>query len=378
MTPLRIGVIGCGNISGIYFENLGAYKGTEVVACADLDLDRAKAAAEKYGVTEVLTPDALISHPDVELVLNLTIPKAHGPIALQALEAGKHVYNEKPLSANRPEAEALLRVAAVNNLLVGCAPDTFLGAGIQTCRKLIDDGAIGTPVAAQAAMLSRGPENWHPAPEFFFKPGGGPMLDMGPYYITALVNLLGCVKRVTGSVRVSFPERPISRTNEGFYGRPAADVQELYSIAVETPTHLAGVMDMESGAIVELTTSFDVYGEWHKNPITVYGAEGTLKVPDPNGFGGPVLLKKAGQSEWTEITPLEFGFEKNSRGVGVLDMAESIRNMGTNRASGALAYHVLDVMLSFQESSDGGVHILPISQVPRPAPMAITQFAAIK
>ena len=377
MVPLRIGVIGCGNISGIYFENLGAYAGTEVIACADLDLDRAKASAEKYGVPNALTPDALIAHPDVELVLNLTIPRAHGPVALQALQAGKHVYNEKPLSATRAEAQALLKVSVEKGLLVGCAPDTFLGAGIQTCRKLIDEGAIGVPVAAQAAMLSRGPENWHPAPEFFFKPGGGPMLDMGPYYLTALVNLLGSVKRVAGSVRVSFPERPIAKTNEKYYGKPADEVTVEDRIVVETPTHLAGVMDMENGAIAELTTSFDVYSEWGKNPITVFGSEGTLKVPDPNNFGGPVLIKKAGESEWTEVT-LEHGFEANSRGVGVLDMADAIRNGGGNRASGALAYHVLDVMLSFQESSEAGKFIFPTSQVPRPAPMATDQFSRIK
>lgn len=378
MNPLKIGVIGCGNISGIYFENLGAYHGTEVVACADIDAPRARASAEKYGIPDAVTPDELIAHPDIELVLNLTIPAAHGPVALQALEAGKHVYNEKPLAATREQAQAMLRTAKERGLLVGCAPDTFLGAGIQTCRRLIDSGAIGEPVAAQAAMLSRGPENWHPAPEFFFKRGGGPMLDMGPYYITALVNLLGSVRRVTGSVRVSFPERPIAKTNERFYGKPAAEVKEIYSIKVETPTHLSGVLDMESGAIVDLTTSFDVYGEWSRNPVTIYGSEGTLRVPDPNGFGGPVFLKRGGDKEFTEVTPFEHGFEVNSRGVGVLDMADAIRSGGANRASGALAYHVLDVMLSFEESSASGKHVLPTSQVPRPEPMASDQFAAIK
>jgi predicted dehydrogenase len=374
MDPLRIGVIGCGNISGIYFENLGAYKSTEVVACADLDLDRAAAAAAKHGVPKSQSPDALLANPDVELVLNLTIPKAHGPVALQAVQAGKHVYNEKPLCATREEAKALLATAKEKGVHVGCAPDTFLGAGIQLCRKLIDEGAIGTPVAVHAAMLSRGPEMWHPAPEFFFKPGGGPMLDMGPYYLTALVNLLGPVKRLTGSTRVSFPERPITKTNKNYYGREASEVEKEDAILVETPTHIAGVLDFEGGAVAQLTTSFDVYADWPSQPIVIYGSAGTLRVPDPNTFGGPVSIRRPGESEFTEI-PLEHGFEMNSRGVGVLDMAHAIRNGGAVRASGDLAYHVLDVMLSFQEASEQGRHVKPQSHVDRPAPMGVDQYA---
>jgi predicted dehydrogenase len=208
MDPLRIGIVGIGNISGIYLRNLMGFRSTTVTAVADLDRERAEAASTKHQIPLVLAPDELLAHPDVELVLNLTIPAAHGPVALQSARAGKHVYNEKPVCTTLAEAEELLAEADKRSVLVGCAPDTFLGAGIQTARQVIDSGAIGEPVFAQAFMLSHGPESWHPNPEFFFKPGGGPMLDMGPYYLTALVCLLGPVKRTTGVTRASSrPER---------------------------------------------------------------------------------------------------------------------------------------------------------------------------
>lgn len=354
MQPLRIGVVGVGNISGIYFKNLKSFSGTEVVACADIDLDRARKAAEEQGIPNALSADDLLRHPDVELVLNLTIPKVHGEIARQAVAAGKHVYNEKPLSIERAEARLLLDEAKRNGVLVGCAPDTFLGAGLQTARKAIDDGLIGDPIGAQAFMMGHGPEGWHPNPEFFYKPGGGPMLDMGPYYITALVNLLGGIRRVTGSTRASYPTRTVG--NGEFKGR---------QIVVETPTHLAGVMDFENGAVGEITTSFDVWHTKELQPITIYGSEGTLLVPDPNNFGGEVRVRRFDESEWRALPSLP-DFAENSRGVGVLDMASAIRTGSEYRPTGALAYHVLDVMLSFQEASEQGRHILLESAVPRP------------
>lgn len=362
MEPVRIGIVGCGNISGIYFHNLGSYRSTTVVACADLDLDRAKAAAEKHGVPLALSPDDLISHPDVELVVNLTIPAAHGPVAQQAVEHGKHVYNEKPLTSTRAEAAELLKRAGEKGVLVGGAPDTFLGGGIQTCRRLIDEGRIGEPLAAQAFMLCRGHESWHPAPEFYYQKGGGPMLDMGPYYVTALVNLLGPVRRVTGSVRASFPTRLIT-------SQPKSGT----IIKVETPTHLAGVMDFASGVIGEITTSFDVMHA-RLSPITIYGSEGTLHVPDPNGFGGDIEVRGVGDQDWTHIS-LAAGFNDNERGVGVLDMAYAIRNGGLARASGALAYHVLDVMLAFEDASNAGKHVDIKTKVQRPEPFAAGQYA---
>ncbi|MCX7801137.1 MAG: Gfo/Idh/MocA family oxidoreductase, partial [Fimbriimonadales bacterium] len=267
MEPLRIGVVGCGNISGIYLHNLTSYEQTRVVACADLDLDRAREASERFGVPKACTTAELLEDPEVELVLNLTVPKAHFEVAEAALQAGKHVYNEKPLTVERTHAARLLRLARERGLLVGCAPDTFLGAGLQTCRKLIDDGAIGEPVGANAFMMCHGHESWHPSPEFYYEVGGGPMLDMGPYYLTALTALLGPIRRVAGSARKTFPSRTI--TSEPKRGKV---------VPVETPTHLVGVLDFACGAIGQITTSFDVWSH-HMPLLEVYGSEGSLSVP---------------------------------------------------------------------------------------------------
>ncbi len=356
MQPLRIGIIGVGNISGIYLKNLGEFRSTEVVALADIDLERAKSVAEKHGIARAMSPDALLGNPEVELVLNLTVPNAHGPVAISAVRAGKHVYNEKPLAIEMADAELLLQEAKRNGVLVGGAPDTFLGGGIQTCRHLIDDGAIGEPVAANAFMLCRGHESWHPSPEFYYEPGGGPMFDMGPYYITALVNLLGSVKRVTGSTRITFPTRTI--TSQPKSGKV---------IEVETPTHLTGVMDFTGGAICHITTSFDVYSDPLPN-IVIYGSEGTLIVPDPNGFGGHPKLKRASESEFSTVE-LTHGFAGNDRGVGVLDMAYAIRNGGSPRAGGRIAAHALEVMHAFTISSQSERHVHLKTCVERPEAM---------
>ncbi len=353
MDPLRVGIVGIGNISGIYLRNLTSFRSTTVIAVADLDNERAKAAAEEYKVPLVIGPEDLIEHPEVELVLNLTVPSAHGPVALSSIRAGKHVYNEKPICTTLAEAEELLAEADERSVLVGCAPDTFLGAGIQTACEVLDSGTIGEPVFVQAFMLSHGPEGWHPNPEFFFKPGGGPMLDMGPYYLTALVNLLGPVRRTSGIARASFPTRTIG--TGPFKGN---------TITVETPTHISGVIEFESGVVGEITTSFDVYfGQLH--PITIYGSEGTLKVPDPNTFGGELMLRRHGESDWTSV-PLRKTFATNSRGAGVLDMARAIRTGGAHRASGLLATHVLETMLSFEKASNEGRHQTIESKVERP------------
>lgn len=364
MDPLRVGIVGIGNISGIYFKNLGAFDATQVVAVADLDRSRAEAAAQANNVPNILTPDELIAHPDVDLVLNLTIPAAHGPIALQAVQNGKHVYNEKPLSIDLAQARELVQTAKAKGVRVGCAPDTFLGAGIQTAIAALDSGAIGSAIAATAAMRSRGPEPWHPSPEFFYKPGGGPMLDMGPYYLTALASLLGPAKRTAGMVRASFPTRTVGS------GPLKGNV-----IGVETPTHLAGVIEYVSGPIAELVTSFDVYhgGDWN-HPITIYGSEGTMKVPDPNTFGGEVLVRGGGDEDWKPY-PVKHKHGENSRGLGVLDIALAIRENRPHRANGELALHVLETMLSFERSSTEGRHITIESQPNRPAPMPVEGLA---
>jgi predicted dehydrogenase len=356
--PVKVGVIGCGVISSIYFETIKSLKILEAVACADLFLERAQARAAEFEVPRASSVEALLADPEVELVINLTIPAAHAEVALAALQAGKHVYNEKPLSISRDDARRMLDVAQERGLLVGNAPDTFLGGGLQTCRKLLDDGWIGEPVAAFAAMTGHGPERWHPDPAFFYQRGAGPMLDMGPYYLTALVALLGPIRRVTGSARITFPERMI--TSAPRYGQ---------TITVETPTHLAGVLDFASGVIGTLITSFDVWSS-RLPRIEIYGTRGSLGVPDPNTFGGPVLVRRAGAQDWSEA-PLTHGYHENSRGIGVADMAYALRLGRPQRASGALAYHVLDLMLAFEESSEQGRHIEISSACERPAPLGL-------
>lgn len=357
MEKIKAGIIGCGNISGIYLKNGTSFESYEVVACADLDLARAEAKAQEYGI-RALRPEVLLADPDIQIVINLTIPAVHAQVCLQALEAGKHVYVEKPLAVTREDGQAILALAQRKGLRVGCAPDTFLGGGIQTCRALIDEGAIGVPIAATAFMMSRGHEHWHPDPQFYYEAGGGPMFDMGPYYLTALVALLGPIRRVTGSARISFPQRTIS-------SQPKAGTV----IEVKTPTHVAGVLDFEDGAIATLVTSFDIKGGTSLPNIEIYGSEGSLRVPDPNTFGGPVFIRRPGQTEWEEV-PLTHGYTGNSRGVGVADMAEAIRVNRPHRASGALGYHVLDAMHGFQDASVSGKHYAMTSRCDTPAPLA--------
>jgi predicted dehydrogenase len=355
--PAKVGIIGCGNISGIYLKNGKILEALEIVACADLDMERAKAKATECEI-EALSVDALLAHPEIEVVINLTVPKAHGAVAVAALEAGKSVYNEKPLGITREEGKRIVELAAAKGLYVGCAPDTFLGAGLQTCRKLIEDGAIGRPIGATAFMAGRGPEGWHPNPEFFYQVGGGPMFDMGPYYLTAMVSLLGPVKRATGSAQISFAER--IRGSEPKKGA---------IIPVEIPTHIAGVLDFAAGAVGMILTSFDV---WAANlpRIEIYGSEGSLSVPDPNTFGGPVRIRRSGDSEWQEV-PLTHPYAENSRGIGVADLVSAMRSGRPNRASGELAYHVLDIMHAIHDASREGKHIEMTSTCRQPAPLPV-------
>lgn len=358
MRKTKVGIIGCGNISGIYFKAGKTFNNIEIAACADMDLERAKAKAAEHGVPKACSVTELLADPEIELVLNLTIPGAHAAVSLATLEAGKHVHEEKPLAVTREDGRKILEAAAAKSLRVGCAPDTFLGGGLQTCRKLIDDGAIGTPVAATAFMLCHGHESWHPDPEFYYKPGGGPMFDMGPYYLTALVSLLGPVRRVTGSTRITFPERTV--TSQPKHGT---------TITVDVPTHIAGVVDFASGAVATLVTSFDVWSA-QVPKIEIYGTEGSLSVPDPNSFGGPVLLRKAGEKEWTDV-PLTHGFAGNSRGIGAADIAAALETGRPHRASVEMAYHVLDIMWGFHDASDQGKHISLTSTCERPAPLPV-------
>jgi predicted dehydrogenase len=352
----NVGIVGCGNISGIYLEAGKKWDILNIVACADIDLPRAQAQAAKYGIPKASGVVELLADPSINIVINLTVPAAHAKVALAALAAGKSVYNEKPLALDRAQAKQMLDLAREKGLRVGCAPDTFLGGGLQTCRKLIDDGVIGEPIGASAFMMSHGPESWHPNPEFFYQPGAGPMFDMGPYYLTALTTLLGPVRRVTGSTRVSFPERVIS--SEPLRGEV---------IKVNTPTHIIGVLDFTAGAIATIVTSFDVWSS-ELPRIEIYGSKGTLSLPDPNTFGGPVRVRLAGEQSWSEV-PITHGYAENSRGLGVADMADAIRTGRTHRANGELAYHVLDLMHTIHDASREGRHIDMTSSCARPEPL---------
>ncbi|OGV70204.1 MAG: oxidoreductase [Lentisphaerae bacterium RIFOXYB12_FULL_65_16] len=355
--PVRVGIVGCGNISGLYIQGCQKFDILKLVACADLDMARAEAKAKELNVPRACAVEELIADPEIEIVVNLTIPAAHFPVAEKALLAGKNAYNEKPLSVTREQGAKLLKLAKARKLRVGCAPDTFLGAGLQTCRKLVDDGWIGTPVGATAFMLSRGPERGHPDPEFFYKPGGGPLFDMGPYYLTAMVNLLGPVRAVTGMTRASFSERIV--TSKPKYGQ---------RIKVETPTHIVAVLEFASGAIGNMVMSFDC---WRTNlpRIEVYGSDGTLGVPDPNTFGGPVLFARA-QEAFAEV-PLSHAYREQFRSLGIADLAYGLRSGRAHRASGELACHVLDVMHAILDAGREGKRVKVKSTCAQPAPLPV-------
>ncbi len=355
---MKVGIIGCGNISGIYFKNMcEVFSDLDVIACADLDVDRAKEKAEEYAGVVAMSVDDLLAS-DVEIVVNLTIPAAHFDVAMAALEAGKHVHGEKPITLTRDQGRQLLSVADERGLRVGNAPDTFMGAGIQTALKLIEDGWIGSPVSATAFMQCHGHESWHPSPEFYYQVGGGPMFDMGPYYLTALVALMGPVCRVTGSTSMAYEERVI--TSKPKFGK---------KVPVEVPTHVAGLLDFSGGAVGTVVTSFDVWG--HSLPcIEIHGTEGSMSVPDPNGFGGEVKVKR-GRGDWGTV-PHSHSYAKNSRGIGVADMAAAIAEGRDHRASGRLAYHVLDVMHAVHDASDEGAHVMIESSCDKPEPLSLS------
>lgn len=336
---MKIGFVGCGNISGIYLTNIGnMFKNIEIAGICDLVPEKAQRQAEKFGIKKIYKDMyELFADPEVDIVLNITRPYEHFEVTKAALLAGKHVYSEKPLGITMQEGRELVALAEEKGLYLGGAPDTFMGAGIQTVRRLIDEGVIGKVVGANAHMLSRGPEGWHPDPEFFYKKGGGPMLDMGPYYVTCLVNLLGEAESVTAFGRISFPERVIgSEPHKG----------EI--IEVEVDTFATGAIRFSSGAVASLTVSFDTYSERHSF-IEIFGEKGSILVPDPNFFGGPVKLLTPGK-EYEEI-PLDPGFSENSRALGLSDMADAIENGRFHRANYKQQLHVLEIMSAYAKSS---------------------------
>ncbi len=361
-SPVKVGVIGCGTVSEPYLKNMAASSVLEVVACADEVPERARARAQEFGLPRACSVDDLLLDPEVELVVNLTIPNAHAAISLAALEAGKHVYTEKPLATSLEDGRRLLSAAATAGRTLAGAPDTVLGAGIQTSLLLLEERGLGEPLAASAFMLNRGPENWHPNPAFFYQPGGGPLLDVGPYYVTTLVYLLGPVRRVTGQARILYSERRADR------GPRKGEV-----FKVTTPTFVAGLLEFESGAQATLVTSYGIWGADLPN-LQLYCTQGILGVPDPNTFAGPVRVRRnEEEAAWQEV-PLRYSHTdscRNCRGLGVSETVLAIREDRAPRLSGELAYHVLDVMESILESSSTGRHIEVESTCRRPPPLPL-------
>jgi predicted dehydrogenase len=338
MKTMKIGFVGCGAISGIYLENITkVFKEIEIIGVCDLIRERAENAVKKYNIPKLYNDMyELFSDPEVDIVLNITRPNEHFEVTMEALKAGKHVYSEKPLAASLDEGKQILSLAKEKGLRVGGAPDTFLGAGIQTCRKLIDEGAIGTPIGGAGFMICRGHETWHPDPEFYYKRGGGPMFDMGPYYLTAMINLLGGVEAVSAMTKKSFEQRKItSKPHDG----------EI--IDVDVDTYIAGTMRFKSGAVGTLFTTFDVYYPGQAR-LEIYGTDGTLFVPDPNTFGGTVKIFNPTKGE-TEI-PLMFEYSQNSRALGLADMAKAIQTGRKSRTDIEQTFHVLEIMEGFTRS----------------------------
>ncbi|MCQ2462354.1 MAG: Gfo/Idh/MocA family oxidoreductase [Clostridia bacterium] len=354
----KIGIVGIGDISGIYLKNITeTFKELQIVAVCDLIKERALNAQKEYGIPKVYdTMYELFEDDSIELVLNLTRPYEHFAVSKAALLAGKNVYSEKPLGASLAEGKELVALAEEKGLMIGGAPDTFLGAGIQTCRKLIDDGVIGDIVGASGAMICHGHETWHHDPEFYYKYGGGPMMDMGPYYITALINLMGGVKSVTGVTKISFPQRTI--TSQPFAGK---------IIDVDVPTYITGIMQFNSGAVATLTTTFDVFRS-DSHDIEIYGSKGTLYVPDPNCFNGKIRFYD-GEAGCEKEFPAVFDYGENSRALGLADMAKALETGRAPRASYNQTFHVLEIMEAFSESSKLGKAVEIKSEFTRQPPM---------
>ncbi|MBB6673747.1 Gfo/Idh/MocA family protein [Cohnella nanjingensis] len=361
MRKVKVGVIGTGQISGIYLKNLTeTFDGiVEVKAVADLVPELARSRAEQFGVPNACTVEELLADPEIEIVLNLTAPAVHASVDLQALQAGKHVYSEKPFALTREDADEVLQLAEAKGLLVGCAPDTFLGGGLQTCRKLIDEGWIGTPYSANGTIIMGNAANgMHPNFRNFLKLGGDPIMDMAPYYLTALVFLLGPVRRVSGTAQQLIREMTIQNPKSPSYGA---------KVPVEAPTNVSAVLDFHSGATGSLQAAKESFGYMPR--LEIFGTEGNMTLPDPNFFGGSILIQfPNGQ---TKEVPIAHGFNEDTRGIGVADMAYAIRTGRPHRASGRLARHVLDISLAIFESSNEGRHIPLASAADRPEPLPL-------
>jgi predicted dehydrogenase len=349
----KVGLIGCGRISKAYCKNIQRQGLLDLVACSDIRREAAEERAREFSIPRVMSTQEMLADPEIGIILNLTVPQAHAPLAVDALKAGKHIYNEKPLGVTRDEAREMQKLARQKNLRIGCAPDTFLGTGLQTCRRLIDQGKIGTPIAAEVLFsLYPGPKSFD---SFFWKKGGGILMDMGPYYLTALTTLLGPVKRLAAS----------TRTN------PAPVLQQAdadWRTKAEVPSHVAAVLDFHSGVTANFTVSYEVTG-YYDIHFKIQGTDGTLVVPDPNKFGGPVVITKFGK----EIERLEATgkWSDENRGLGMADMDQAYREGRPHRASDEVAYHVLDIMCTIPESSAQGRFIDLQSTMTRPEVMPL-------
>ncbi|QDU34465.1 Glucose--fructose oxidoreductase precursor [Poriferisphaera corsica] len=356
--PLNVAIVGAGIISDAYLKAAKDFNHINITTCADLNPDAAKAKAKTYNI-QSQTLDDTFNNPNVDIILNLTIPKAHTEVNLRALNAGKHVYLEKPLALDLDEAKTVLETARASNLRIGCAPDTFFGGSHQTCRQLIDDDAIGTPTSGTAFMLSSGPESWHGAPDFYYKPGGGPLFDMGPYYLTALINLLGPIEQVIAYTTRKSPTRTCT-----------AEATNGHIISVEVDTHIAALLKFENGSIINLIMSFDIQNH-SLPPIEIHGTTGSLSVPDPNGFGGDIKLTNIHSDhphEWQTITPT-LPYLDNHRSIGLDDMANAIIHNTPHRASAELAFHVLEAMSAILKSGNENKPINLTSRCTRPQPL---------
>ena len=360
--PLKVGIIGCGAIIAQYLTNFRRLDQIELVAVADLDPVRAQAVADDYDGVRAVSVDELLAADDVDLVLNLTIPAAHADVALKAIAAGKSVYGEKPLAATTAQAQQVLAAARDAGVVVGCAPDTVLGTGIQTARKAIDDGLSGAPISATATMVTPGHERWHPNPDFYYQPGGGPLLDMGPYYVSALVTLLGPVVSVIGAASHTRNERTIGS------GPRAGE-----TVPVNIDSHVTGVLVHASGALSTLFMSFDAVKSKSPN-IEIHGERGSLVVPDPNHFDGDVQLFALGAEDWQTL-PVSAGYVDSGRGFGIADLAATPPG-SEPRAGGQLAYHALEVMESVLASAKSGSAVQIQSTAARPAAVELTTLAA--
>jgi predicted dehydrogenase len=380
MRELGVGIIGCGIISTVYMHNMPMFEGIRLVACADARPEAAQAQAARFGI-EALSVDALLQRSDIGIVVNLTVPNAHFAVSHAALSAGKHVFSEKPLTTSLDDARRLVNEAQARGLLIGCAPDTFLGAGGRLARRFVDDGTVGRILSGTAMLMSHGMEHWHPDPAFFYQQGGGPILDLGPYYLGALVNLLGPIANVQAQGSIGFAERIVT----------AAGPRTGDAITVETPTTVTALLRFASGAQISLMMSWDVWKHGHP-AIELYGTEGSMRVPDPNFFGGAIEFS-ARDGDWRQAdsSAMLFGApnwrspnwaesrpsQANYRCLGLAELARAATGGTPHRSSGRLALHVLEAMYGVLAAADTGRAVTIETQVERPLALPDDEAAGL-